>query len=117
MKRINIKHFLAGRPIPEKLIREHLALERTKLANERTLLSYIRASLYLLIGGLALIQLREYEQINWIGYLALLFCVVFIIFGVVRYVMLNRKLDKLLQPPHEGVGNNQPVSDSPTTSE
>lgn len=99
MKRINIKHFLAGRPIPEKLIREHLALERTKLANERTLLSYIRASLYLLIGGLALIQLREYEQINWIGYLALVFCVIFIIFGVVRYVMLNRKLEKLLQPP------------------
>lgn len=98
MKRINIKHFLAGRPIPEKLIREHLALERTKLANERTLLSYIRASLYLLIGGLALIQLREYERINWIGYLALVFCVVFIIFGVMRYVMLNRKLQKLLQP-------------------
>ena len=97
MKRINIKQFIAGRPIPEKLIREHLALERTKLANERTLLSYIRASLYLLIGGLALIQLREYDRINWIGYLSLVFCVIFIIFGIVRYVMLNRKLQKLLQ--------------------
>lgn len=99
MKRINIKNFLAGRPIPEKLIREHLALERTKLANERTLLSYIRASLYLLIGGLALIQIREYQHINWIGYLALIGCILFIAIGIIRYVMLNKKLKGLLQPP------------------
>jgi|SRR5690554_5992248 len=107
MKRINIKNFLAGRPIPEKLIREHLALERTKLANERTLLSYIRASLYLLIGGLALIQIREYQHINWIGYLALVCCIIFIVIGITRYVMLNRKLKGLLQPPTKDVAKDQ----------
>jgi len=36
----------------EKIIlRDHLAMERTKLANERTLLSYLRSALYLFLGG------------------------------------------------------------------
>ncbi len=37
--------------VQEKLIlRDHLALERTRLANERTLLTYIRSALYLIIA-------------------------------------------------------------------
>ncbi|WP_299517905.1 DUF202 domain-containing protein, partial [uncultured Flavobacterium sp.] len=36
----------------EIILRDYLAMERTKLANERTLLSYIRSSLYLLLGGI-----------------------------------------------------------------
>ena len=31
----------------ELILRDHLALERTKLANERTLFAYIRMALYL----------------------------------------------------------------------
>jgi len=42
----------------ELILRDHLALVRTRLANERTLLSYIRSALYLLIGGIALLQLE-----------------------------------------------------------
>lgn len=84
--------------IDEKLIREHLALERTKLANERTLLSYIRSSLYLFIGGLAILQIKEYSHIQWLGYLSLFICIVFISIGIYRYIHLNRKLRKLLQP-------------------
>ncbi|HQZ43477.1 MAG TPA: DUF202 domain-containing protein, partial [Flavobacteriales bacterium] len=34
------------------ILRDHLALVRTRLANERTLLSYIRSALYLLLGGI-----------------------------------------------------------------
>jgi len=84
--------------IDEKLIREHLALERTKLANERTLLSYIRSSLYLFIGGLAILQIKEYSHIQWLGYLSLFICIVFISIGIYRYIHLNRKLRKLLRP-------------------
>lgn len=84
--------------IDENLIREHLALERTKLANERTLLSYIRSSLYLFIGGLAILQIKEYEHVQWLGYLSLVICVIFISIGVYRYIHLNRKLFTLLRP-------------------
>lgn len=101
MRKIRIQNLFRGRKINEKLIREHLALERTKLANERTILSYIRASLYLLIGGLALLQIKEYEHIEWIGYLSLFISVVFISIGILRYVVLDRKLRSLLQDPEE----------------
>jgi putative membrane protein len=33
------------------VLREYLAIERTKLANERTLLTYIRTGLYFLVAG------------------------------------------------------------------
>lgn len=96
-RRVKLHNPFKTRIIDEKRIREHLALERTKLANERTLLSYIRASLYLLIGGIALLQIKEYEYIYWIGYLALFICVAFITIGVSRYIALERKLSKLLK--------------------
>jgi len=33
------------------ILREYLAIERTKMANQRTLLTYIRTGLYFLIAG------------------------------------------------------------------
>jgi len=98
MRRVKLYNPFKSRMIDEKLIREHLALERTKLANERTLLSYIRSSLYLFIGGLAILQIKEYEHVQWLGYLSLFICIVFISIGIYRYIHLNRKLRKLLQP-------------------
>jgi len=85
-------------PIDEKFIREHLALERTKLANERTLLSYTQAALYFLLGGLALFQLEEYVELRYIGYLALVFSGLFFIIGIWRYLSLKRKMKNLLRP-------------------
>ncbi|MGY5849992.1 DUF202 domain-containing protein [Salegentibacter sp. F14] len=101
MRRVKLSNPFKTRIIDEKLVREHLALERTKLANERTLLSYIRASLYLLIGGIALLQVKEYPNLHWIGYAALFICVLFILVGISRYVVLDRKLNKLLVPNEE----------------
>ncbi|MCM4157760.1 DUF202 domain-containing protein [Gramella sp. AN32] len=103
MRRVKLHNPFKTRIIDEKLIREHLALERTKLANERTLLSYVRASLYLLIGGLALLQVKEYQGISiiWVGYLALIICVIFLVIGISRYIALERKLNRLLQPDRE----------------
>ena len=86
-------NFLRSKPFPINT-REILALERTKLANERTLLAYIRASLYLLLGGLALLQLRDFEQIHWLGYFALSICILFLMVGITRFVFLKRRLYK-----------------------
>jgi putative membrane protein len=35
----------------EPILRDHLALDRTRLANERTLLAYLRTALMLLVTG------------------------------------------------------------------
>lgn len=99
MRKVKLHNPFKTRIIDEKLLREHLALERTKLANERTLLSYIRASIYLLISGLALLQIKEYQGISlmWVGYLSLVICVMFLIVGISRYVNLERRLNNLLR--------------------
>lgn len=41
------------------ILREHLAIERTRLANETTLLAYIRTGLYFLVAGSTLGQIVE----------------------------------------------------------
>ncbi|MFD1095042.1 DUF202 domain-containing protein [Salegentibacter chungangensis] len=107
MRRVKLHNPFKSRIIDEELIREHLALERTKLANERTLLSYIRASLYLLLGGLALIQLKAYDDtVKWIGYSSLVVSVIFITIGISRYLVLLRKLNKLLRTDKRRPENN-----------
>ncbi len=85
--------FLRTKPVPANT-NEILALERTKLANERTLLSYIRSSLYLLLGGIAILQLKDFSNIHWLGYIALVVCIIFLTVGVFRYVLLSRRLYK-----------------------
>ena len=78
----------------ELILRDHLALVRTRLANERTLLSYIRSALYLLIGGIALLQLEAYGDLRWVGKFSLLLCVLFIVIGLYRYHTLRKQLDR-----------------------
>ena len=54
----------------EKIIlRDYLALERTRLANERTFFAYIRTSLYLILAGFAFLQIEGLGNIKWLGYL------------------------------------------------
>lgn len=79
----------------EKIIlRDFLALERTRLANERTLFSYLRTSLYLLLGGIALFQLTGFERIKWLGYVSLALSVIILIIGIFRFNNLKYTLKK-----------------------
>jgi putative membrane protein len=74
------------------ILRDYLALERTKLANERTLLAYSRTSLYMLLGGIAFLQLEDFKSIIWIGYLAIGLSIVLIIVGIYRYFLIKYRL-------------------------
>lgn len=85
--------FLRTKPVPANT-NEILALERTKLANERTLLSYVRSSLYLFVGGIGVVQLEDLGRIHWLGYFAIAVCIVFLAVGIVRYSVLRRRLNK-----------------------
>ncbi len=76
----------------EIILRDYLALERTKLANERTLFAYIRTSLYLILAGMTLIQLQHFGSIQWIGIISLVLSVVILIVGIWRYRSLNVEL-------------------------
>ncbi|MEX2349889.1 MAG: DUF202 domain-containing protein [Flavobacteriaceae bacterium] len=79
----------------EKIIlRDFLAMERTSLANERTLFSYIRASLYMGIGGVAILEYEGFATFSWLSYVVFGLSLVLIFIGVFRYRRLKKKLDK-----------------------
>jgi putative membrane protein len=40
----------------ETILRDHLALDRTRLANERTLLSYLRTALMMVVTGVTAVK-------------------------------------------------------------
>lgn len=83
------------KPDEEVILRDYLAIERTRLANERTLLSYIRSSLYLLLGGIAFFQLKDFPNFQYLGILSLVFSSIFFIIGVYRFMLLKKSLKKL----------------------
>ena len=48
----------------EIILRDLLALERTRLANEQTLFSYIRTSLYLLTVGMGIFEIEIIQHLR-----------------------------------------------------
>lgn len=116
MRKVKFGNLFTTRKIDETLIREHLALERTKLANERTLLSYTQAALYFLLGGLALVQLKEYEEMHYIGYLALVFSVLFVTVGIWRFMVLRDKMKDLLRGKVESTAPEDEEEEPPQPS-
>ena len=73
-------------------LRDHLALARTKLANERTLFSYIRTSLYLLTAGMGILEIKSIEHLKIIAYVSLFFSGILFFFGLLRFYQLNKHL-------------------------
>lgn len=76
----------------EIILRDYLALERTKLANERTLFAYIRTALYLILAGMTILQLNNFEDIHWIAFLSIGLSIIILIVGIGRYVKLNLQI-------------------------
>ncbi|WP_179353494.1 DUF202 domain-containing protein [Winogradskyella vidalii] len=89
------------KPDQQVILRDYLAIERTRLANERTLLSYIRSSLYLLLGAIALFQLKEFANFEYLALTALIFSVIFFIIGVYRFTLLKKSLKHLYYKSEE----------------
>ncbi|WP_162340410.1 DUF202 domain-containing protein [Cyclobacterium salsum] len=76
------------------IVRDFLARQRTKLANDRTLLSYIRTSLYFIVSGTALIKVNDLENVKELGYFSFLISLVLLILGFINFFRLKRKLNK-----------------------
>lgn len=76
------------------ILRDFLAMERTTLANERTLFSYIRSALYLALGAIAIFQLQDFASIKWLAYVIIALAVIMFFFGIIRYQILQKKLNK-----------------------
>ena len=75
------------------VLREYLAIERTRLANETTLLAYIRTGLYFLVAGSTLSHLVESEFWNIVDMPLILIGLVIMMLGIVRYFRLRKSIE------------------------
>ncbi|MEP4782703.1 MAG: DUF202 domain-containing protein [Algibacter sp.] len=92
------------KPDKQIILRDYLAIERTRLANERTLLSYIRSSLYLLLGSIGFFQLKDFPNFKYLALVSLIFCVVFFVIGLYRFTLLKKSLKRLYYMSEEEGG-------------
>ncbi len=87
----------AGAAPPPNYDQQGLAAARTRMANERTLLTYVRTGLALLGFGLVLIQLHPVRA-RGLGYGAIAAAAVAMLVGVARFRYHSRQIDACRVP-------------------
>ena len=83
--------------MPEKLdtaIRDRLARQRNELANERTLLSYIRTAMGFFIVGVPAVWWLELPGVQALGVVSLVVGVAFLGVGVWRFFTIKAWIDQ-----------------------
>ncbi len=76
----------------ELILRDYLALERTKLANVRTLFAYIRTSLYLLTAGIGILQIKSISRLDGLAWICIISGVILFFLGFTRYWQMCKHL-------------------------
>jgi putative membrane protein len=80
----------------ELILRDHLAMDRTRLANERTLLAYMRTSLMLLVAGATAVKLIDVNRSILItGWVFLGLGTVVGVVGIQRFLAMRNKINRL----------------------
>ena len=75
-------------------LRDFLALDRTKLANERTYLGYMRTFISLLASGVGFIRFIEIELVKYVGIALCLISPLFFIVGTWKYYSIEKRNKK-----------------------
>lgn len=83
------------------VLREYLAIERTRLANETTLLAYIRTGLYFLVAGSTLGHLIDSEFWAVAETPLILVGLAIMVLGIIRYFRLR----KAIEASKKNIGN------------
>ena len=76
------------------ILREKLAWERTSMANDRTLLSFIRTSLYFSIAGMTINELVDLSYGETAQIVFWLLAGIVLIVGIINYIHQKRKLQE-----------------------
>lgn len=79
------------------IIRDWLAIERTKLANERTFLSYFRTFIVILGTGITILKLELFQDIKSFGLVLTIVSPILLFIGIFRLFRVKRKIKKHYQ--------------------
>ena len=90
------------------ILRDHLAADRTILANERTFLAYIRTALTLFVAGLSFVHLKIFDShiVEAIGAIFILLGIATFFVGLVRYKQMQGLIRKIKQEELNELGEN-----------
>lgn len=81
-----------GQPL---ILRDVLAIDRTRLANERTLLAWIRTALMLLVSGVTLIKVFEgVMALELLGFALIPLAILVATLGLRRYLQTRRLISQ-----------------------
>ena len=85
--------------VEELILRDHLALDRTRLANERTLLAYLRTALMLMVAGATAERVMGGSPTVIVtGWLFIVIGVAVGVLGSWRFVAMQRKINGRHRP-------------------
>ncbi|OZV69856.1 YidH family protein [Winogradskyella aurantia] len=76
------------------IMRDWLAIERTKLANERTFLAYFRTFLVILGTGITIIKLDLFRELKSFGIILIVSSIFILCIGVFRLFRVKRTIRK-----------------------
>lgn len=76
-------------------LRDELALDRTLLSNERTLLAYLRSSIGLTLAGFTFIELFKGSWLQAVGAVAIPVAGVVGVVGMIRYRRMSRAIARV----------------------
>jgi putative membrane protein len=74
------------------ILREKLALQRTILANQSTLLAFLRTSMYFMVAGLSVRQFINLKNGLFVEIMLMLFAFVIFLTGFLNYFIQRRKI-------------------------
>jgi putative membrane protein len=83
----------------ELILRDELAVDRTLLANERTLMTYLRFGVALLIAGFSIIQFSTQDWFWAFGMACIPIGIIIGIIGVGRYRRMNKSIALIRSQP------------------
>ncbi|HAA13558.1 MAG TPA: hypothetical protein DCE41_18445 [Cytophagales bacterium] len=82
---------------PEIILRDFLAIDRTRLANQRTLLSFLRTGLYLFVTALAVWKVDFLEDLAFLTGILIGLGAITMLVGVINYFTMRKKIARHYQ--------------------
>ncbi|MDF9799918.1 putative membrane protein [Catalinimonas alkaloidigena] len=78
----------------ELILRDILAIERTKMANERTFLAYFRTAVALFGAGVGIVEIDYFKEYRLLGFILLVAAVIILLIGIIRIFQVKKAIRK-----------------------
>jgi putative membrane protein len=77
------------------ILRDTLAIDRTRLANQRTFLAFVRTGIYFIATALGIFHLDEKGGLDWLAWAFVVIGIASMITGIINYFVIRRKIIRI----------------------